>query len=229
MILGRASSSASRLPAQLSQTLMFIRTKKTNKGSHFPKQPKLRSYAPFIPQIRSPHDIRAPHPSSSASTAQPYEFQPFTPKTTSVPLENSELRLHHSPPSSAPSFTTGVVPILLQWLGGSPVTLSGEEVAPRRVRGGRKPRRPEDMVPAKEWSEETKKKIVQLRQAGHSQLYIVRKLGLPTIQKKAISFIAPQTHEAKVKQQDEEERKWLSTPYRRRVKLAVTKRRRDFW
>jgi hypothetical protein len=175
MILGRASSSASRLPAQLSQTLMFIRTKKTNKGSHFPKQPKLRSYAPFIPQIRSPHDIRAPHPSSSASTAQPYEFQPFTPKTTSVPLENSELRLHHSPPSSAPSFTTGVVPIVLQWLGGSPVTLSGEEVAPRRVRGGRKPRRPEDMVPAKEWSEETKEKIVQLRQAGHSQLYIVRK------------------------------------------------------
>jgi hypothetical protein len=55
----------------------------------------------------------------AASTAQPYEFQPFTPKTTSVPLENSELRLHHSPPSSAPSFTTGVVPIVLQWLGGT--------------------------------------------------------------------------------------------------------------
>lgn len=172
-MLGLASSS--RLPATLSPTLMFVRTKKTSKGSHFVKEQAVRAYKPRVPKPRSPHDIRTPNPNAGASQAHPLEYQPFIPKTTSVALEDSYLRLHHSPPASAPTYTTGVVPTLLQWLGGNSVNLSGEEAARLRYKAKAREVAAEGLAPPREWSEETKAKIVSLREQGMSQGRIIKK------------------------------------------------------
>lgn len=166
------TASSSRVSSTLrtcfaSPSLNITRGKKTNKGSFFPKQPKLYSYRPRIPKIRSPHDLRVPSPQGSTATAQPYEMQPWIPKTTSVAIDNTPLRLYHSPPSSAPSVTNGAVPTFLSWLGGSPVTLTGEETAPRRS-GRTRESKPEGYVPAREWSEETKSSMIQMRAEGKS-------------------------------------------------------------
>lgn len=173
-MLGLASSS-SRISASLSSSLTFIRTKKTSRGSHFPKQPLVRSYKPRIPKSRSPHDPRTPNPNAGASQPHPLEYQPFIPKTTSVALEESHLRLHHSPPASAPSYTTGVVPTLLQWLGGNPTQLTGEEQARRKYQRKEKLEMQEGMTPPREWTEETKAQITAWRQEGMSQGLITKR------------------------------------------------------
>ena len=157
----------------MSPTLMFVRGKKTNKASHFPKQPKALSYKPRVQKPRSPHDIRVPRPYAGAREPHPLELTPHIPTTTSVPLEASHLRLHHSPPASAPTYTTGTVPTLLQWLGGKPVALTGEEKAPLK---GPEHAPVSNFVSSRDWSDEMKAQIVAMRKKGQSRSSILKAL-----------------------------------------------------
>lgn len=124
----------------------------------------------LAPLLRSPHNPKLPLPSSGASQPHPRDLSPaYSPTTSSVPLDSGGLVLHHSPPPSAPSHTTGLVPPLLRWLGGESVRLSGEEEAPllraRREGNG-------DVVGG--WSEEIRGRMREMRARGMSRMEIAR-------------------------------------------------------
>jgi hypothetical protein len=91
------------------------------------RQPILR--APQTPKIRLP----------TAGTSFP-NANPSSPKSASpvrsTSLQGTNYTLHHAPPPSAPSYTTGVMPPFLQWCKGNSIALTGEEGA--RLRKERK-------------------------------------------------------------------------------------------
>jgi hypothetical protein len=101
----------------------------------------------------------------------------------------------------------------------------------------------EGLTPPREWSEETKAKIVSLREQGMSQGRIIKKwaelfdtpwgandrLGYPKYQKYAIARIASESPAAKEKREETASRRWEQIGYRRRVLLAIRERRKEFW
>jgi len=135
-MLSLASSSSSRLTASTSPILHQVRH--AHGKPRYPKRVKIR---PLMPQTRNPHFPRLPLPSSGASQSHPLDLIPqdqYVPSTSSTKLDSTDYTFHYTPPASAPSYTTGVKPDLLRWLGGESVTLSGEEAAPL-MREGREP------------------------------------------------------------------------------------------
>lgn len=58
---------------------------------------------------------------------------------------------------------------MLQWLGGSPIQLTGEEGARKRYKRKEKMVMPEGVTPPREWTEETRKQIAAWRAEGMSQ------------------------------------------------------------
>lgn len=75
------------------------------------------------------------------------------------------LTFHHSPPPTAPSYTTGVVPPLLRWVAGQEVSLTGEEGAKRR-------RESKVGETAPSWSEEVVQQMQEMRKLGRSRKQI---------------------------------------------------------
>lgn len=87
-----------------------------------PRQPMLR--APQTPRARLPTaGTSYPNPSSSSTQAA---------YPRSAPIHGTNYTLHHAPPPSAPSYSTGTLPPFLQWCQGRSVNLTGEEKAPKR-------------------------------------------------------------------------------------------------
>ena len=137
-------------------------------GSH--RYVKGKPKAAKTPLLRSPHHPKLPLPSSGTSQPHPPDLTTsFTPTTSSVQLDTAGLVLHHSPPASAPTFTTGLVPPFLSWLGGESVKLTGEEDAPllreRRDAKG-------DVVGG--WSEELISDMREMRAKGMSRVHIAK-------------------------------------------------------
>lgn len=126
---------------------------------------------PRRPILNPPHSPKLPLPTSGTSQPHPPKLAASTPstssqsspKTRSTILEGTNLTLHHSPPPSAPSYTTGSVPPFLQWLGGESVHLTGEEVAPRR-----KERKPE-MEGGLGWTDGMIEQMREMRKKGLSR------------------------------------------------------------
>lgn len=93
------------------------------------RQPILR--APQTPKPRLPTaGTSDPAPTASADLAS-------TSSGSGASLRSSQLKgtnytLYHSPPPSAPSYTTGVMPPFLQWCKGNSISLTGEEQARKR-------------------------------------------------------------------------------------------------
>lgn len=131
MAVSLASSSRLTLSAfSLSPSLTAVRTKFTDGRARYVKRPPPR---PKMPRTTSPHSTAEPLPSSGASQPQPPHLGEFVQTTSSVQLtDRPELKIHHSPPSTAPNYTSGQVPDLLKWLGGTSVKLTGEEALPLR-------------------------------------------------------------------------------------------------
>jgi hypothetical protein len=122
------------------------------------RQPLLRS--PQTPKERSP----------TPGTSHP-NLEPSTSKTAtqvrSTKLQGTNYTLHHSPPPSAPSYTTGVMPPFLQWVQGNSISLTGEEGA--RLRRERKA----EIEGGLGWDEEMLEKMRKMRAEGLSR----RKIG----------------------------------------------------
>lgn len=114
---------------------------------------------PRVPVLNSPHTPKTPSPSPGTSTAN--TSHPVPPQS-SYSLENSNLTFHHAPPPSAPSYTTGSVPPLLQWVNGQQVHLTGEEGAPIR-----KHRRGDGKGP--QWDGGVKRQMIEMRSRGMSR------------------------------------------------------------
>lgn len=76
------------------------------------------------------------------------------------------MTFHHSPPPTAPSYTTGRKPDLLRWIGGEGVQLTGEEAAPLR----RQPRAHAEF----KWSDEVVAQMKEMRAAGKSRNAIAK-------------------------------------------------------
>ena len=141
-------------------------------GAHrYPKGPQPK---PRLQKTRSPHFPKLPLPSSGASQPHPPHLTDYVPSTSSVPLKNSSLRLHHSPPSSAPSYTTGNVPDLLSWLGGKSPRLSGEESAPA-LRASKPSESMQGIVDG--WSDEVRTEMARLRGRGMSRKNVAKRLA----------------------------------------------------
>jgi hypothetical protein len=119
-----------------------------------------------MPALRSPHVPAAPRPSAGTSTPHPAALGETAPTTSSSKLEGTSLTFHHSPPPTAPSYTSGRKPDLLRWIGGEAVALSGEEAAPLR-------RTPRAHAPI-EWSEEVVGQMKAMRAEGKSRAQIAK-------------------------------------------------------
>ncbi|CAD6573949.1 MAG: hypothetical protein TREMPRED_000971 [Tremellales sp. Tagirdzhanova-0007] len=159
-------ASTSRISPQLQ--LSRLGSIRCVSGSH--RYVKGKPRAAKTPLLRSPHHPKLPLPSSGASQPHPPDLSPsYTPTTSAVQLDTAGLILHHSPPASAPTFTTGLVPPLLRWLGGESVKLTGEEEAPllreRREAKG-------DVVGG--WNDELISEMREMRAKGMSRTDIAR-------------------------------------------------------
>jgi hypothetical protein len=66
------------------------------------------------------------------------------------------------------------VPPLLSWLGGEPVTLTGEETARLRT-GTQREVRGEGYVSPRDWSEEIKSRMRTMRESGSTPREILKK------------------------------------------------------
>lgn len=115
--------------------------------------------APQNPKIRLP----------TAGTSYP-NTKPSSPKTAttvrSTSLKGTNYTLHHAPPPSAPSYTTGVMPPFLQWCKGNSIALTGEEGA--RLRKERKA----EIEGGLGWNEEMLEKMKGMRAEGLSRRQI---------------------------------------------------------
>jgi hypothetical protein len=124
-------ASSSRLLA--SSALQNISTFQVRHVHGKPRYPKRTRMVPWTSLTRDPHKPRLPLPSSGPSQPRPRDLVPeseYVSTTSSVPLGDTQFTLHHTPPASAPSYTTGAKPDMLRWLGGESVRLTGEENAP---------------------------------------------------------------------------------------------------
>ena len=176
-----ASSSRVTLASLPSPTAIFTRSvsgahRYVKRAPDKPKLPKIRS--PYALDPRTIHSYDPDDPTSLLGPdheGTPQENQRklrLSPPSTSTLLQDSSLRLHHSPPASAPSYTTGNVPDLISWVGGNSVKLSGEEQAPiaRKAKPyvGDLSRELEQDVPLVE-------EIKRLRSIGLSRMKIVKR------------------------------------------------------
>jgi hypothetical protein len=118
---------------------------------------------PRVPPLRNPHEPAAPRATEGASTAHPAHLGGAGPASTSSSTIGDGLTLHHSPPPTAPSYTTGVVPELLRWTSGQQVRLTGEEGAPLRKPRASAPK------PQFEWTQDVKNKIMEMRAVGRTR------------------------------------------------------------
>lgn len=122
------------------------------------RQPILRS--PQTPKERSP----------TPGTSYP-NLDPSSSKTASqvrsTQLQGTNYTLHHSPPPSAPSYTTGAMPPFMQWCQGNSISLNSERGA--RLRRERKA----EIAGGLGWDEEMLGKMKELRAQGLSR----RKIG----------------------------------------------------
>ncbi|WWC94808.1 hypothetical protein V866_001658 [Kwoniella sp. B9012] len=182
-----------------------------------------RARPPRIPVLQSPHTPKTPLPTSGTShPIDPKIHGQPTPSSSSVLLEDTGLTFHHAPPPSIPSYTTGAVPPLLQWLGGKSIMLTGEEQASkmveRRVYQGEL-----------EWSEDLVEKMVKLRNQGKSRKEIGDALQLPKDQYRLISRVAPQTSVQKASKLTELEEQKSTWGYRKKLSRAVREKRKEFW
>ncbi|BEI88090.1 uncharacterized protein CcaverHIS019_0108080 [Cutaneotrichosporon cavernicola] len=173
---------------------------------------------PRMPALRSPHVPSQPRQSAGTSTPNPAAE---VPTTSSSKLGGSGLSFHHSPPPTAPSYTTGRKPDLLRWISGEGVQLTGEEAAPLR-------RAPRAHAPV-EWSSEVVAQMKEMRAEGKSRGQIAEALSIPPEHQHVIPRVAPASKaqladkaEALERQQD----KWSPA---RKLSSAVRERRKLFW
>lgn len=165
------TASSSRYTPTLTSSLTFIRTKKTDGSARYVKR---RTPDPKLQKPIDIHDPLIPTNFAGARHPHPKELAEHIPTTTSVPLEDSPYKLHHSPPASAPNYTFGNVPLLLQWLGGDSIRLTGEERAPLVRSKKVNENIPETFVGGKEWSEKIKERVKRLRLKGISRTRIAK-------------------------------------------------------
>jgi len=141
------------------ETLTSIASRRTVVHHARPaRQPVLRS--PQTPKERSPTPGTSYpnlNPSSSKTASQ----------VQSSRLQGTNYTLHYSPPPSAPSYTTGVMPPFMQWCQGNSISLSSEKGA--RLRKERKA----EIEGGLGWDEEMLGKMKQMRAEGLSR----RKIG----------------------------------------------------
>lgn len=78
------------------------------------------------------------------------------------------MTLHYAPPPTAASYTNGVVPPFLRWVGGESVRLTGEEQAPKRIE-----RRGKGFAPA--WDDQVKMQMKDMRARGLSRMEIAKR------------------------------------------------------
>ncbi|ORY26714.1 hypothetical protein BCR39DRAFT_540559 [Naematelia encephala] len=187
---------------------------------------KNRPKPPRIPKLYSPHTPKPILPSSGTSQPHPPHLlapDDYVPPTTASPLENG-MTFHHSPPPSAPSYTTGVVPPMLKWLGGESIRLSGEEAAPL-LRHRKEP------IAGKihQWGEETVARMKELRAQGMSTKSVVEQLGLTEEDRVLVARVAPLSKEQQaVKEAELQETKDL-WGYRKRLARESRVVRRTYW
>lgn len=124
-----------------------------------PRQPVLR--APQTPRTPLPTSGTShPDPSASASASSPNA------QVRSTQISGTNFTLHHAPPPSAPSYTTGSMPPFLQWVRGTEVSLTGEEQA--RLRKGRK----REVEGGLGWDEGVLSKMREMRADGKTRSQI---------------------------------------------------------
>ncbi|WWC71892.1 mitochondrial 54S ribosomal protein mL58 [Kwoniella pini CBS 10737] len=184
-----------------------------------------RARPPRIPKLNSPHTPKEPLPTSGTSHPVDPKIHPrqtIASGSSTILLEDTGLTFHHSPPPSAPSYTNGSMPPLLQWLNGKSINLSGEEKAPkieeRRTYEG-------ELI----WSEEVVGRMQELRAQGKSRKEIGDALQLPRDQYRLISRVAPQTAVQKASRLTEMEERKSTWGYNKRLARAVREKRKDFW
>jgi hypothetical protein len=161
-------ASSSRLAPSLSTTLHQVRY--THGKQRYPKRTRM---TPWTTILRDPHNPRLPLTSSGASQSHPRHLvsEPdYIPTTSSTQLDETDLTLHHTPPASAPSYTTGAKPELMKWLNGESVKLTGEEVAPLL----RPAREPIGQL-VKTWDGGVLDQIRSLREEGASRRTIAKR------------------------------------------------------
>jgi hypothetical protein len=120
------------------------------------------------PMLRSPQNPkeRLPTPGTSYPNANPSSSKTAT-QVRSTKLQGTNYTLHHAPPPSAPSYTTGAMPPFLQWCHGNSISLTGEQGA--RLRRERKA----EIEGGLGWDEEMLEKMRTMRAEGLSR----RKIG----------------------------------------------------
>ncbi|EIW72265.1 hypothetical protein M231_04949 [Tremella mesenterica] len=175
-----------------------------------------------LPHLPSPHTPKLPLPTSGTSKPHINPTDSVS-RTRSVPLVGTPLTLHHSPPPSAPTYTTGSVPSLLRWIGGESVRLTGQEGAPRRRE------RKYEGSDALDWSAEMKDKMMKMRGVGFSRKEIGQSLGIQKDQWYLISRVAPLTTEQSKNKRSEMEEQETSWGFRKRLHRAKRARRREYW
>ncbi|WWC64458.1 mitochondrial 54S ribosomal protein mL58 [Kwoniella dejecticola CBS 10117] len=184
-----------------------------------------RARPPRIPKLNSPHTPKEPLPTSGTSHPVDPKIHPrqnAASGSSSVLLEDTGLTFHHSPPPSAPSYTNGAIPPLLQWLNGKSISLSGEEKAPKLE--GRRTYEGELT-----WTEEVVERMQALRAEGKSRKQIGDALQLPQDQYRLISRVAPQTTVQKASRLTGLEAQKATWGYRKKLARAVTEKRKEFW
>lgn len=119
---------------------------------------------PRQPMLRPPQQPKTPLPTAGTShpnaTASPAASAT---QTRSAQISGTNYTLHHAPPPSAPSYTTGTMPPFLQWCKGNTVALNGEEQA--RARKARR----QEIQGGLGWNEEMLAKMRQMRTDGMSR------------------------------------------------------------
>ncbi|RSH91722.1 hypothetical protein EHS25_009091 [Saitozyma podzolica] len=173
---------------------------------------------PRIPVLSSPHNPKVPLPTSGTSHPNPASSS-LPPASTK--LEGTYLTLHHSPPPTAPSYTTGRKPDLLRWIDGESVRLTGEEQAPRR-------RDRRERAGSVTWGEEMVRRMRQLRESGLSRTQIAQELSIPSSQTHLIAGAAPLTPAQRTEVTAALEAEKQTWGYRKRLARESRQRRRAF-
>jgi hypothetical protein len=122
------------------------------------------------PILRSPQTPKPRLPTNGTSTPAPLAEVDASGAASeartslrSAKLGGTNYTLYHSPPPSAPSYTTGVMPPFMQWCKGNSISLTGEEQA--RLRRERKA----EIEGGLGWDEAMLEKMRQLRTEGKSR------------------------------------------------------------
>lgn len=127
-----------------------------------PRQPILR--APQTPKPRLPTSGTSyPAPTIGGDVLSASAESSSSSSPRSAKLSGSNYTLYHSPPPSAPSYTTGVMPPFLQWCKGNSISLTGEEQA--RLRRERKA----EIEGGLGWDQAMLERMRQLRTEGKSR------------------------------------------------------------